>query len=252
MNARRASLSPRRALLLAGLFLFRSLPAAEAAPPARSVAPAPTAVVAIPTPEVRAADLKALREQAEARLDEQARQVSRTAALLDQLQGDIRQMGVTVKNQDSTLGSTGNIVQSLDRTLVELGRDLAAESSERKLQGAQVRDLSLGLKGLRDEMDLSARQMREGLADITALREDLKSRQSRLDSLTDLLAVMKRDLESNSEEIVEVKQALKALQAPKAPEAASGEWWDQLAGWKYLPAVAVTLSVVAVGMAASR
>jgi hypothetical protein len=52
---------------------------------------------------------------------------------------------------------------------------------------------------------------------------------------------------------VEVKQALKLYEkASEAKADGGGEWWDQALRWKYLPAVAVGLSVVAVGVAVSN
>src|SRR6185503_17979321 len=87
--------SARRALLLAGLFLLRSLTLyAEVAPPGRTVAPS---LAVVPTPEVRASDLQAVRDAAEEAakrasqgLEDQAHRLSRTAASLNEMQNELR------------------------------------------------------------------------------------------------------------------------------------------------------------------
>jgi septal ring factor EnvC (AmiA/AmiB activator) len=97
-------------------------------------------------------------------------------------------------------------------------------------------------------------QVNAAAKDYAATRADLKDRTEKLQSLTELLSVLKKSVESNDEELVEVKQQLKQLQ-PKAPSAASltdGDWWDQLVAWKYMPALAVGLSAVAVGFSVAH
>lgn len=250
-----------RALLLAGLFCFQSLHLrADELPPARSAAPAPLAQA---TPEVRQADLKALREEQAAnlreqndklndKLNEQARRLSRTASILDEVQAEVRADTQASKGLEASVAGLSAGIASLDKRFAAMREANAAKDIQSAAQATKLQGLSDDLGALKLAQEGGLRQLKEGLANIAALREDLKQRQSKLEGLADLLGVIKKDVDSNSEEIVEVKQALKLYE--KAPEAKAdgGEWWDQVLRWKYLPAVAVGLSVVAVGVAVSN
>ena len=219
---------------MAGLFLLRSLSHADDLPPARSAAPYPIA------PPVSAADLKSLRDETSGSLKEQA--------------GRLDAQAQQAKALEASLSALAASLGDLDKRLKALADDASARDVDAAGQGAKLKSLAEGQDTLRLQSEANAKTMRDGLADIAALREDLKQRQAKLDSLTDLLTVMKRDVDSNSEEIVEVKQGLKqaAQQAPAPSVSAGDDWWDQALEWKYLPAVAVGLSVIAVGVAASH
>ena len=242
---------------MAGLFLFRSLSYGDELPPARSAAPAllPTA-----TPEVRAADLQAMRdavaakarEQAEL-LEDQAHRLSRTAASLEEMQRELRSQVQSAKALDNSLAGVGSSLSDLDKRVAALGQAAAVKDVDASTQAAKLKGLADDLAGLHEQMTGNVKQMKDGLAEIAALRDDLKQRQSKLDSLTDLLTVMKKDVDNNSEEIVEVKQGLQRLEPKLADKPlASDDWWEQGVTWKYLPAVAVALSGVAIGIAASH
>jgi septal ring factor EnvC (AmiA/AmiB activator) len=256
-RVRAAKGSARRALLLAGLFLLRSLTLYADLPPGRTVAPS---LAVVPTPEVRASDLQAVRDAAEAAakrasesLEDQARRLSRTAASLNDLQGELRTQAQSAKALDASIAGVGSTLSELDKRVAALSQSAATKDVDATAQAAKLKNLSDDLAALRQDLEGGGKKMREGLAEIAALREDLKQRQTRLDSLTELLAVMKKDVDSNSEEIVEVKQSLKGYQVAAAPQDKSaGDWWEQALEWKYLPALAVGLSVVAVGLAAAK
>jgi chromosome segregation ATPase len=243
-----------RALLLAGLFLFQPLALrADDLPPARSplMGASPAAV------ELHASDLKDLHDQlvglVQDRVGDQAQRLSRTAEQLEDLKGELRSQAQSAKALDASLSSVGSTLGELDKRVAALGQAAAAKDVDAAGQAARLKGLSDDLSALRLQTDASAKAMRDGLADIATLREDLKQRQARLDSLSDLLAVMKKGVDENSEEIVEVKQSLKRLEQAPSPESmVSGDWWDQALQWKYLPALAVGLSAVALGVAATH
>jgi chromosome segregation ATPase len=236
---------------------LRSLTLYADAPPGRSVAPS---LAVMPTPEVRASDLQAIRELAEAAakkaaqsLEDQAHRLSRTAASLNELQNELRTQAQSAKALDASIAGVGSTLGELDKRVAALGAAAATKDVDATAQAAKMKNLSDDLAALRQDLEGGSKKMREGLAEIAALREDLKQRQARLDSLTDLLAVMKKDVDNNSEEIVEVKQSLKGYQlAPAAQDKSAGEWWDQALEWKYLPALAVGLSAAALGLAAAH
>jgi chromosome segregation ATPase len=224
-------------------------------PPARSAAP-PSSVDQV----IHPSDLQAVREAAEAavqrqaqQVDEQARRLSRTAESLNELQSELRTQAETAKALDSSVAGVNGTLSDLDKRVALLGQTAAAKDVDAAAQAAKLKNLGDDLAALQLSTASEAKQMKDGLADIAALREDLKQRQARLDSLTDLLAVIKKDVDANSEEIVEVKQSLKNYQPlPSTPAGDTAEWWDQSLQWKYLPAVAVVLSVVAIGVAATH
>jgi chromosome segregation ATPase len=242
---------------LAGLFLFQNLGLRADLPPGRSAAPA-SSLSGQPAPEVRAADLKAVKDASEGAakrasdaLDEQARRLSRTAASLVELQAELKLQSQSSKGLDSSLAGLTVSLADLDKRVSALSQGAAAKEVDAASQAATLKKLGEDLAGLRNDLEGGAKQMRDGLAEIATLREDLKQRQARLDSLSDLLQVMKKDLDGNSEEIVELKQSVKRLEAAPAGPGAP-EWWEQALTWKYLPAVAVGLSLVAVGLAAAH
>ena len=244
---------------MAGLFCFQSLhlPADEL-PPARS--PLGGTKASLLDSDALKADLNALREEQAARtrehadlLEQQARRLSRTAATLQDLQAELRTEAQSAKALESSVTGLSSGISQLDKRLGSLSEAAAVKDAENAAQAAKLKGLSEDMGSLKLLQESSMKQMKDGLAEVAALRDDLKQRQAMLASLTDLLNVIKKDVDSNSEEIVEVKQALKLYEkAPEKKAEDEGEWWDQALRWKYLPAVAVTLSVVAVSLAASK
>jgi chromosome segregation ATPase len=243
---------------LAGLFLLHSLSLYADLPPARS--PLSATPVAAPAPEVSASDLKdlhdkllgAVQDQGE-RLGDEAHRLSRTAEQVEDLRGELRTQAQTAKALDVSLSSLGSSLSDLDKRVAVLSEAAAAKDVDAAGQSAKLKALSDDLGALHLQAEDNAKAMKDSLADLATLREDLKQRQGKLDSLTELLTVIKKDVDDNSEEIVEVKQSLARLQQAPTPAAmVEGDWWEAALQWKYLPALAVGLSVVAVGVAASR
>ena len=262
LRAKGRSGPARRALLMAGLFLLRSLNLYGELPPARSPLAYPVAVP-LPTPEVRASDLQAVKEAAEAanslakraseNLEDQAHRLSRTASSLNELQSELRTQAQSAKALDISIAGVGSSLGDLDKRVAALGQAAATKDVDASSQAAKLKLLSDEMVALRTESEGGSKQLRESLAEIAALRGDLKQRQAKLDSLTDLLTIMKKDVDNNNEEIVEVKQALKGYQTLTAPQDKSAsDWWEDVLGWKYLPVLAVGFSAVALGLAASK
>jgi chromosome segregation ATPase len=125
----------------------------------------------------------------------------------------------------------------LDEAQASTAVSVAAGASQQQASAREIEALKQDVAANQDSLDA-------GLKELKATQDSL----TRLDSMEDLLGMVKRDVESNDEELVEVKQSLKRLEAP--PSSENAQWWDQMASWKYLPAVATGLGVVAVGIAA--
>jgi chromosome segregation ATPase len=135
-----------------------------------------------------------------------------------------------------------------------LEASLARGNSAAAAQDRRVDGLDAQLQALRTQADVDRAAAQDALKRLQATQADLDERGRKLESLTDLLSVMKRDLDSNNEELVEVKQTLKRLDAatPAASLSPQTAWWDAVLGWRYLPVVAVGLSAVALGVAAAH
>lgn len=247
-NAFLSLLSP--ALLLAGLVLCAPLPAAEA-PPGRSVVPAEALA---PSRDLEALRLRLdeLSSALEERQDAQARQLSRNAEAIVQLQaarerGDAAQSRAQAAFEALRQRQDGFDAQA---KALELGAARAAvdvAARDRRIDNA-VKELA----ALRADLGSAQDSLQGGLKDVQAARAELKERGETLASLTDLLSAMKRELDSNNEELVELRLAVKNASTPAPARVGSTAWWDRALQWKYLPAVAVGLSAVAVGWAASR
>lgn len=234
-------LSP--ALLLAGLVLCAPL-GAEEAPPGRSIVPAEALA---PAREIEALRRKV--EQFSQAFDErqqaQARQLSRSAAALDALQAERGGVQGALDGLRQRAGQLDERLKALEAGGARVASDLAGTDS--RVSAAQ-KDLDALRRDLGDARD----SLQGGLKDVGAARAELKERGEKLASLTDLLSAMKRELDSNNEELVELRLAVKSASAPARPQVGGSEWWDRALHWKYLPAVAVGLSAVAIGVAASR
>lgn len=260
---RRSRLLSPTCLWLAGLLLLGPAPlrAAEAeAPPARSVAPAVPA-----EPLATKAELKAAEQRAEARLqalstgldlqaqrlEDQARRLSKSAQLLIEAAEDLKTLQGSQARSAAALESAQQKLSDLGTRLQGLEQGAAKTSSDSVVRDSRLDELAKAQAALRLQAQEGQDSLQTLLKDLSASRTELKERGQKLNSLTDLLGVMKQDLDGNHEELVEVKQALKRLEpAPGAPEA--GSWLDRALRWPYLPAVAVGLSAVAVGLAVAR
>jgi len=129
--------------------------------------------------------------------------------------------------------------QSLQET-----QSKAAVSAEAGL--ARFDELRKDLDTLKADLANSQDSLASGLKEL----QDTRGALSKLDSLQELMTMLKRDMDNDDEELVEVKQSLKRLEPSPSDGPGNAAWWDGLAGWKYLPALATGLSVIAVGVAA--
>lgn len=245
-------LSP--AWILAGLVFFTVPLHAEDPPPGRHPAPSAGSGQAISS-----ADLQALKDSVESaarqhdeRLQETARRLSRVAASVDEGAASLKAADEAQSRLQSAVEGLRSRLDSVEKKAQNLD-----EAAGRAAVGTQAQDTRLSafakdLSGLKQELSGSRESLDVGMKEFAATKAELKERSAKLESLSDLLSVMKRDVENNNEELVEVKQSLKRLEAAPVAgaDADNAAWWDQALRWKYLPAVATGLSVVAVGVAA--
>jgi DNA anti-recombination protein RmuC len=251
-RARRPACHSPACLALAGLLLCPpAWVSAGEAPPARSIAAEPLPVGA------SRAELEQLREDQAGlaaaqsrRLDEQAQRLSRNAQALDEavaaikaLQSSRAQAQGALDSARQRLDELAQRLQSLDQAQARSGREAAVRDGR---LDAVVREQ--GELRLQQEQDRDALQA--ALKSLESTRKELDERSAKLASLAELLGVMKKDLESNHEQLIELKQDLKPAVA--AAPSASGAWHERALRWPYLPAVAVGLSLGALGVAASR
>lgn len=248
------------AWILAGLALFAPPLAAEDGPPPARRPAAAIEPVALPTPEVRAADLQALKDAVaesaraqEERLLGQARRLSRVAAAVDESEASLKGMADASARLQSALEGLRARLDAVEKRAQSLDEAAGKAAVADQARDVRLDGLAKELAALKAEIVGNRDSLDAGMKQFAATQADLKERGAKLESLSDLLGVMKRDVESNNEELVEVKQALKKLEAAPASGAAeNAAWWDEVLRWPYLPAVATTLGAVAIGVAASR
>lgn len=253
------NLSP--AALAAGLLFLAAIPSAavadgEAPPPARSVAPAGSASpssVQINGLRDKVAALDSRAQSQQDGLDDQARRVSAAAAAVAEQAASLRDLTAVQARLEQRLAAAEQALsqaqarlQSLDEGEAKAGVALGAESARVDALAPQLAAFKQELSNAQDSLQASAK-------DYAATRATLEERSSKLDSLSELLGVLRQGLQTDDEELVEVKQALKRLE-PKETDASLDNlaWWDQLLTWKYLPAVATGLGIIAVGTSLSH
>lgn len=243
--------------LLAGLLLFQPLllaaDALEDEAPVRRIAPATPAPSAADQAELDKLKqaLDALSAKQEEHHEAQSRGLSRSAQalaedreMLQSLQSGQARSQTALDGAKQRLEDLGARLQSLEQLHAKEGESAAAREAR----------LDEAIKA-QAQLRLQAQEDRDSLKDAFKALKDtqakLDERTLKLASLTDLLSVIKQDVDQDHEEVVELKQTIKALE-PKASEQGGLAWWDQALRWPYLPAVAVGLSAVAVGLAAHR
>ncbi|HTB22267.1 MAG TPA: hypothetical protein VK914_06140 [bacterium] len=259
------------ALLAAGLLLSAGHLRADAVPtasvsapaPGRSIAPAgdsdssqalsPSAAAPAAGQDF-AADLdeqdsrlramdRRLREQ-DGLLQDQAQRLSGVAGALDDASVALSAGARAQERLVRELDAVSDRVQRLESKSLSLEEGQATAAVSASSSDARQQQLALDLAALKKELANNTEALASGLKELKATRESL----ARLDSLAELLGMVKRDEESNDEELVEMKQTLQSLEpSPSSPNAA---WWDAVLSWKYLPAVATGIGVVALGVAA--
>lgn len=258
--------------------------AASAVPEGRSVAPASAPATDIVGDSRRLDAEDARLDSQERRLEELAGRLdswgSGVEALqksdaervrrMDDLSGKLKELASRQRDQaaalsrcaasiqecDSGLAADASARQRLAVALDGLSQRLdAAETKLRALDEGQARegvsaaaaatreaDLAKEVGALRKQLDDGKQRLDAGLKELDTVREGL----GRVDGLEEITGMLKKDLETDEEEIVEAKQALKRLEPPPADGPGNAAWWDGIATWKYLPALAAGLSVIAV------
>jgi chromosome segregation ATPase len=251
--------------LAAGLLLFAAaLPALLradplSAPAGRSVAPASMdsdqdlspAVQASPDFQADLADQDSrlrlqdsrLREQ-DGRLQDQAIRISGVASALDDASAALASNARAQARLEAALEGLRERIESLERKSLSLDEAQAANAVSAASGSAQELILAQGLAALKQDLAANEDKLAEGLKELRSTQAAL----AKVDSMDELLGMVKRDEESNDEELVEVKQTLQGMEP--APTSENASWWESVASWKYLPAVATGLAIVAVGVAA--
>ncbi|MES2202084.1 MAG: hypothetical protein V4498_07530 [candidate division FCPU426 bacterium] len=136
--------------------------------------------------------------------------------------------------------------------------DLSAAESRWKGELAdlsvQVRALEAKISSTAKASESAAQAATDSLAKSKDLQSAIERKAERMENLLDLMSTLKRDVNDNSHEIAEVKDSLEKLRKDQAQSGgkAAGEWWDQLATWRYMPLTAAVLGAVALGLAASH
>ena len=247
--------------LAAGFLLLaassRADDAVPALPPGRSIALTPvqgadSAQVSALGDKVERLVSQALDQSA--RLEAQARTVSTSAQALDELGARLKQLQGNSDLLERTMTSAqGSVTQALAR-LQALEEAQSKAQVNAGAQTARMESVAQDMAALKQSMAAAQDSLQAGAKDLAATRAQMQERSDRLDSLSELLDTMKKSQESDDEELVEVKQALKKLEPAPTPEGGVGnlEWWDQILTWKYMPAVAVVMSCVATGIAISH
>lgn len=207
-------------------------------PPGRQVStPLPS-----PTPEVRAEELKRLREsteQAQALLERRIhdidQRVSGAARVKDD---DLRALRASLDQASESLRGFELRLGALERGQKEQGEGL-------QLARKDLVELSAALQTAREELGAARKK-------VDANQVELKARADKLEDLVDLLGALRRDLNANNEEIVDLRRQIGALDGKSQPQGSNGQWWDEALRWPYMPVVATGLAAIALGVAASK
>lgn len=237
------------ALLALGLLLGGQALYADDVPPGRSVALSPPGADGLGGLGARVDRLAAQQQALAARTDDQARRLSDVADALGDQDARLKSQAAAAQGVEQRLtaaeGSLASVVvklQALDEAQAKAAVSAAAQQT--RLDGglAEVDALKTALGAAQDQITGAAK-------DYAATRVEMGQRSEKLQGLVDLLDVLKKGLDSDDEELVEVKLALKRLEPKPAPDASltNAAWWNGILTWKYLPALATGLGIVAVG-----
>jgi uncharacterized protein YoxC len=214
-----------KALLPAGLSLFSPFLHAEDFPARRSLGALTPAATALPSPtpppSVSPEELKAamgvLRAEA---VDESKKDSEQSEALKKEL-------------------------KELSLRLDELGK------AQRQMDGRAAL-IEAAAVALKSDVGDARKSVTDGLKAVEEVHGQIESKGRRMEGLLDLANTLKRDLNDNSHEIAELKADLASLRAAVQKPTQESDSWTQFATWRYLPAVAVVLSAVALGVATSK
>lgn len=179
------------------------------------------------------------------RTQDEALRLSRAAKVLDELYGALASETEARAQLAAALQAMNSKIESLEDKSQAMGeaQSKAAVSAEAGL--ARFDELRKDLDTLKADLAGSQENLATGLKEL----EDTRGALSKLDSLQELMTMLKRDMDNDDEELVEVKQSLKRLE-PAPSEGSDSAWWEGVASWKYLPALATGLSAIALGVAA--
>ena len=245
--------------MAAGLLIFAAVLRADGLVPGRSVAPpgdgqslsqtsAPALAADLDDQDRRLRDEDSRLREQDGRIQDEALRLSRTARSLDELSAALSAGTAAQERLSTVLEGLRQRVESLELKLrfvdEEQGKAaVTAAAGETRLGG-----LDKDLAALKLELRAQGDSLAAGLKEL----EETRGALAKLDTQEELLAMLKKDTQTNDEELVEVKQGLKRLepQSPAEDGAGNAAWWEGVAGWKYLPAVATGLGVVALGVAA--
>lgn|GEM_PF-3045922 len=219
-------------------------------PPARSVAAAPVQDARFKDLDGHIGDLQAQQQALRATADDQARRLSAVADAADEQAVALRAQAADAQAVQQRLAAAEQALASAQAKLQSLDEAQAKASVGAAAQQARLDGGLADLTQLKAALSAAQDQVSAAVKDYAATRSDLKERSDRLQSLAELLAELKKGLESDDEELVEVKQSLKRLEPKPAAEGSLSDpaWWEDLMAWKYLPITATGLGALAVGM----
>jgi len=244
--------------LAAGLILLSALLRADPIATGRSVAPAGDEEQSVSEAarvqnaveadfkeqdtRLRALDSR-LRDQ-DGRIQDQSIRVSAVAASLEDNAAALASTAKAQERLSAALEGLRERIESLERKSLGLSDAQAGASVASAAEVVQQEAFSKDLLALKRDLAVNQDSLSAGLKTLNSTQVAL----SRLDSMDELLALVKKDVDSNDEELVEVKQTLQRLEP--APSSDNAAWWDSVISYKYLPAVATGLAIVALGVAA--
>ncbi len=221
-------------LLVAGLLRAD----ADAPPPGRSVEPEAVSSDAA----ANSAQLGGLA----ARIDAQTESVSRVAQALANEAAILKSLRDRQDRSEARWETLDGRWAALERRTQGLDERDAAAGVHAAEFGARLALLGAQFDGLKRSLAADQASLADTLAEVRKERVSL----GRLDRLEELLGALQSDLRANDEELAEVQQDLKRLEP--SPASRDAAWWEGVASWKYLPAVATGLATTALIWAASR
>jgi chromosome segregation ATPase len=130
----------------------------------------------------------------------------------------------------------------------------ALDSMRAQLEGLgkAQQDQAMSLSTSAGKLDDLDQKLEQSLQKVEDVRSDIEHKGERMENLLDLIDTVKRDLNDDSKEIAELKEETARLNGLVKTPSDETPWWDQLADWRYLPATATLLGVIAILVASSK
>jgi uncharacterized coiled-coil protein SlyX len=207
-----------------------------AAPAAWAQGLSPAAEAMEDTPEAAAAAPAAEPARSVAKGPSQEARLAELKASIQELQAGLQAQQVALASLEERLKARDEEMQSQGQAL----QDLKAVSDK------QVGDLS----GLADSLDATLKRDSAAIKQMDDFEADFKDKRERLEGIADMLGALRKDLNDNSQEIVELKRSVK--EAPPENTAGPGQspsFWEQMNRWPYLSATALAVSIAALFVA---